>query len=134
MLPLWSTFGRDLLDLLLEMLRLLAGAFSGRTTMGTFGVHPHSIDGPIDADAAGEPPNGFHRVLGVEIDDLRSLGPCHVEARGDGVDRQDSAGPQELGAEDGELADGAAAKDRHCVPRADLGQFGPEITRWEDVG
>jgi hypothetical protein len=38
------------------------------------------------------------------------MGPRHLEARGHGTDSHDAASAQMFGAEDGELADGAAAE------------------------
>ncbi|MCY1407496.1 hypothetical protein D9M71_228000 [compost metagenome] len=101
---------------------------------GALGVHAHRVYGAIDADAAGQPAQRLHRVLLVEIDDLRALLPGHAQAVVMPVDGEDPRRAHQPRAGDGELAHRAAAEHRHRVPRRDLGQAGAEVAGGEDVG
>ena len=57
------------------------------------------------------------RILGVVVDDLGTLGLGRLQAIRDGIDREDAAGAQELGAGDGELADRDRSRRRPpCRP------------------
>ena len=40
---------------------------------GCVGVHADGVDGPIDADPAGQPPEGLDGMLRVEVDRLGAL-------------------------------------------------------------
>ena len=52
--------GLDLLDLLLEHLAFIA-AGSGGPAGRLRGVHAHGVDGAVDADPAGQSPEGLDR-------------------------------------------------------------------------
>src|SRR6185437_11881169 len=92
------------------------------------------VNGAIDSDTAGQTTNGFDRIFRVVIDDFGSLRPRHVQPRSDRIHGQNTAGTEQLGADNGELTDGTAAEDDHGISGLDLRQFRAEVGGGEDVG
>lgn len=74
----------------------MPGVAVQRGPVGLLGVHAHGIDGTVHADAGGEPAQGGHRVLLVEVDHLRALLAGHAQAILQVVDGVDLAGASSM--------------------------------------
>gem|GEM_PF-4894504 len=117
-----------------ERLDLLLGILSRRPALGALGIDADGVDHPVDADAAGQPPDRLHRMLAVEVDHLGPLAAGGGQPVLDAVDGEHAAGAEQPGGEDRELSHRAAPEHRHGVAVADLGDVGAEIAGGEDVG
>ena len=102
--------------------------------MGSLRVDADRVYGPVHADASRQIAYHLRRVFFLEIDDLRALVQGHLQAAGYMVYREYPAGVHEQRARYGELADGPAPEDGHCIARLDLRDVSAEIPRREYVG
>ncbi|MNJ70383.1 hypothetical protein D3C77_668340 [compost metagenome] len=68
-----------------------------------------------------------------EVDNFGALLAGHAQPVIQPVDGEYARGAKQLGAGNGELADRAAAEDRHAVAGGDFGHFGTEIAGGENV-